>query len=84
VTYADRIFPPVLVLFTNTGQYRYGTGISTSFGQGPYPGPVVVLVYKSDVHGHLYYSGSNISTLKMPLVFPSADHGRPTSAVYGI
>jgi len=51
---------------TSTGIYcsqiQAGTGISMSVDQGPYLRPMAVLVYKSDVTGHWYYSGSNIST----------------------
>jgi len=43
---------PVLVfIVANTGRHQYG--ISTSVDQVPYPRSVAVLVYKSDVIGHL-------------------------------
>jgi len=38
------------LLFTNTGRYRYFDVVDKE----PYPRPVAVLVYKSDVPGHLY------------------------------
>jgi len=50
------LFPPVPVFIVH--KYRY-------FDQGPYLRPV--LVYKSDVPRHLYYSGSNISAQRRRL-----------------
>jgi len=56
---------PFTVLFTDTGRSPYGTCISTSVDQVQYPRRVAVLVCKSDVHRHLYLSGTNTKGLRM-------------------
>jgi len=61
-------------------QIPAGTGIATPVDQGPYPRPVAVLVFKSDMPGHLYLS----DTVHKDAVYVATGHGLSKVAICGL